>query len=223
MGGYGSGHRFFSKATTNHALRLDVRWLARQGLIAPGEGWQYASLPMHWTCGGKPSGSITVRYFPSRPHELILDYRTRGAGEADWTDVHEVVTLEWTPCHYGGERVWCRCPGCGSRRAVLYSLRGRFLCVCCNRLAYASTREDRLYQLNRRGEKITDRLGAEREWVLNWIWPPDKPKGMHWRTYDRLRREWQAIRRAANADYEVGLSRLMARSERMLAARRGGR
>jgi hypothetical protein len=220
MGGYGSGERFFSKATTDHALRLDVRWLAREGIIRPGV---LVSTSLHWTRNGKPDGDIRVRYDADRPHELILDYRTRGPLDAEWTDVRERIRLERTPCHYGGERVWCRCPGCGSRRAVLYSRHGRFLCVPCNRLAYAVTRDDRLAQLNRRGEKIADRLGAEREWVLNWLIPPFKPKGMHWRTYDRLHREWYAIYAAANADYEAGLRRLIERSDRMLAERQGKR
>jgi hypothetical protein len=134
--------------------------------------------------------------------------------------VHEVVRLEWTACHYGGERIWCRCPGCGSRRAVLYSLYGRFLCVACNGLAYSSTREEPLYRYGRRGDKIMDKLGAEREWVLRWIIPPFKPKGMHWRTYERLCQEWFAVRDAANADYEAGLLRLIASTERVLAERR---
>jgi hypothetical protein len=219
MGDDGSGQRWISKPTTGQALRLDVRWLAHEGLIRSGIA---ASMSLNWTRNGKPAGDITVRYDAARPHELILDYRTVKTGEIEWTDVREVIPLEWTPCHYGGERVWCRCPGCGSRRAVLYSRHGRFLCVPCNRLAYAVTREDRLTQLNRRGEKIADRLGAEREWVLNWLIPPFKPKGMHWRTYERLCREWRAVRDAANADYYAGLLRLIASSERMLRQRRLG-
>lgn len=217
MGGYGSG-RQWGKPKTGHALRLDVRWLARKGLFEPGT---LAWMPMHWTCNGKPSGDITVRYDARRPHELILDYRSRAAGATDWTAVHEAIPLEWTPCHYGGERVWCRCPGCGSRRAVLYSVHGRFRCVPCNRLAYSATREDRLELLNRRGEKITDRLGGESEWVLNWLIPPDKPKGMHWRTYDRLRREWEAVQAGANGVYRAELIRMVERTERVLAARQG--
>lgn len=142
MGGYGSGHRFFSKATTDHALRLDVRWLAREGIIRPGV---LVSTSLHWTRNSKPDGDIRVRYDAGRPDQLGLDYyRTRGSLDAEWTDVHEIVALDRTPCHYGGERVWRRCTGCGSRRGALYSRHGRFLRVPCNRLAYAVTREDRL-------------------------------------------------------------------------------
>jgi hypothetical protein len=92
--------------------------------------------------------------------------------------------------------------------------------VACNGLAYSSTREEPLYRYGRRGDKIMDKLGAEREWVLRWIIPPFKPKGMHWRTYERLCQEWFAVRDAANADYEAGLLRLIASTERVLAERR---
>jgi hypothetical protein len=37
-------------------------------------------------------------------------------------DYEYAVLLEWTRCHYGGERAWFRCPviGCGRRVAILY-------------------------------------------------------------------------------------------------------
>ena len=76
-----------------------------------------------------------------------------------------------------------------------------------------------LYRLNRRGEKITDRLGAERKWVLTWLVWPEKPPGMHWETYSRLVQEWETIHAAANADYTAGLMRLIARSDKLLAER----
>lgn len=216
MGGDGSGERFFSKPTTDHALRLDVRWLARQGLFEPGA---VAWMPLSWTRGGEPAGDITVRYDVRQPHELILAYRTRGPLDAEWTDVREQFRLEWTPCHYGGQRVWCRCPVCGRRRAVLYSVHGRFRCVPCNGLAYSSTRDELLDRLNRRGERIMEKMGAERVWVLRWIIPPCKPKHMHWETYERLCREWLEIRDAAHGVHESDFRRLMAQTDRFLAER----
>ena len=102
MGGYGSGARWGAKATTGQALRLDVRWLARQGFFQPNTmSW----MPLYWTCNGKPSGDIQASYDDRQPDELILTYRTRARGETGWIDVREVIRLERTPCHYGGERV----------------------------------------------------------------------------------------------------------------------
>lgn len=208
MGGYDSGERWYSKSTTGQALRLDVRWLVRAGVIRPGIA---ASMPLQWTSNGKPSGDIMVRFDARRPDELTLEYRTRGPADATWTDVREAIPLERTPCNFGGERVWCRCPGCGQRKAVLYSLRGGFRCVRCNQLAYSSTREIPLYRLGRRGDALLKRLGAEPEWVLNWVVPPDKPQGMHWRTYAQLRREWEQIRDEARGAYTEGLMKLLNR------------
>ena len=210
MGGSGSGTRE-GNPTTDAALRLDVRWLARQGLIAPGIA---AEMALHWTRTGLPDGTILVRYDARRPDQLLLIYRTRATYEADWTTVHDIIPLERTPCHYGGERLWCRCPGCDSRRAVLYGLQGRFRCVTCHRLAYRSTREDRLTRLNRRGRRLTDRLRAEPAWVLDWLRPPAKPPGMHAQTYARLCRTWWALWRETAEVAEAELGPLIERLER---------
>jgi hypothetical protein len=122
MGGYGSGERRDAKPTTGQALRLDVRWLARTGLFQQtGASWR----PVHWTTrNGASAGAITVGYCAQRPEELILRYRLSTVDDAAGTAVREAIQLERTPCHYGGERVWCHCPGCGRRKVVLYGWAG---------------------------------------------------------------------------------------------------
>jgi hypothetical protein len=94
------------------------------------------------------------------------------------------VTLEWTASHLGGRRAWFRCParGCGRRVAVLYG-GSIFACRYCHRLAYDSQRERRDDRMTRRADKIRQRLGWE-PGILNG--DGDKPKGMHWQTYERL-------------------------------------
>ena len=94
------------------------------------------------------------------------------------------MLLDWTPCTLGGQRVWWRCPavGCGRRVAVLHG--GRvFACRLCNRLAYRSQRETDYDRATRRADKLRNRL----EWepgILNGN--GGKPKGMNWRTFERL-------------------------------------
>ncbi len=213
MGGFGSTRWDWHRArqTTDPLLWLDVRLLARRGALTPG-AWSTTS----WTCRGEPSGDISQR---AETDALILDYRTKGPVDADWQPVRERIPLTRTPCHYGGSRPWFVCPGCGWRRAVLFSVGGRFRCRSCHDLAYSSTRDDRLEQFNRRGEKVTATLGAKREWVLNWYYPPAKPKGMHWKTYDRLRAEWRAIANAAHDTHHADFLRLLERTDRLLAER----
>jgi hypothetical protein len=97
------------------------------------------------------------------------------------------VYLEWTGLHYGGRRAWFRCPakGCGRRVAILYG-GAIFACRHCHRLAYLSQRESAGDLATRRADKLRQRLGWE-PGILNG--EGSKPKGMHWRTFERMRME----------------------------------
>jgi hypothetical protein len=106
----------------------------------------------------------------------------------DWKDVKETVPLEWTACNFGGERPWFICPGagCGRRVAVLYGPGRYFLCRHCYDLCYESQREDKTHRALRRAQKIRKRL----EGSANMMEPfPERPKGMHLKTYMRMFRE----------------------------------
>jgi hypothetical protein len=175
MGGYFST-RWNSENVREHTdplLSLDVRWLNRMGALKPG-----AVFYPQWTRGGKPSGDIVTR-MSNDGGELILDYRVRSHGE-ERRPVRDAVWLDWTACNYGGERVWFRCPGCNSRRAVLFSVGGRFRCRKCHDLAYSSTREDASDRSRRRMDVLRKRLGAKG----GSLWDiPRKPDRMRWSTY----------------------------------------
>ena len=95
------------------------------------------------------------------------------------------VHLVTTPCHMGGKRHWFLCParGCGKRAAVLYG-GGIFACRKCYQLAYPSQRESTEDRATRRADRIRDRLGWPGGILEGAGW--GKPKGMHWRTYERL-------------------------------------
>ena len=99
--------------------------------------------------------------------------------------VKEPVSLEWTPCNFGGERPWFVCPGdrCGRRVAILYGPGKYFLCRHCYDLRYESQREDKGHRALRRAQKIRQRLGGSANMTKPF---PEKPKGMHHDTYMRL-------------------------------------
>ena len=189
MGGSGSERGYQGgKATTNDMRTLDVRRLQRDGLLTPGRafGWQ-------WTRNGEDVASIQIRTEVDR---VRLSYRSRNNG-GEWQPMEYPVYLEWTPCHLGGRRAWFRCPasGCGRHVAILYG--GTiFACRHCYRLVYASQREAEDDRARRQAEKIRRRLG----------WPADianpdrgKPKGMHWRTFERLTAAHEACAEASLA------------------------
>jgi hypothetical protein len=102
-------------------------------------------------------------------------------GRGEWHDVDELVPTVWTPTQFGGRRQWFICLKCGRRCRVLYGGR-RFRCRCCHRLSYSSQAETRADRATRAMFKIVRRLDPEED--CNDL--PPKPKGMHWRTFNRL-------------------------------------
>jgi len=99
-------------------------------------------------------------------------------------------SVTWTACHFGGHRPWFVCSihssgrYCGRRVAVLYLADKLFACRRCYGLTYASQREALYLRDVDKAQKIRMRLGGSTVMSERF---PDKPKGMHWRTYDRLR------------------------------------
>lgn len=193
MGSSSSGNRG-GKRTTSDMRALDVRKVQREGLLRPGHSFGWS-----WTRRGETIASINLKVEADR---VTLDYRNRPNG-GEWQAMNYPVRLSWTPCTYGGQRAWWLCPavGCGRRVAVLYG-GSVFACRHCQRLAYKSQREtpdDRAY---RRANNLRARLG----WVPGVIHGPgSKPKGMHWKTFQRL----QAIHDASAMQALGGMSAKM--------------
>jgi hypothetical protein len=183
MGGVGSGswYRFDKKTTTGECHRLDVRYLHREGLLIPGRWFS-----LSWSRAGRQTGSIRGAVEGNaRPERVILLYRHHNGPGGEWEDVQEPVLLSWTACHFGGERPWFVCPGagCGRRVAILYAPGRYFLCRHCYDLVYESQRDNAMYRALHKAQAIRERLGGS----ANMTEPfPEKPKGMHWRTYERL-------------------------------------
>jgi len=170
--------RYSSKNTTSYYRQLDIRYLRREGMLRPG-GW--ANLT--WSRADEVTGSIGIRAEFDR---IVLRYRHRGYDE-DRKDEEYPVFLDHTHCNYGGERTWFLCParGCSRRVAVLYG-GSIFACRHCYDLAYDSQREQPYSRALGRAQAIKVKLGGHPAGDF-----PDKPKGMHWRTYDRLCRKFQ--------------------------------
>ncbi len=107
----------------------------------------------------------------------------------DSKPVEHNVQLMQTACNYGGVRHWFRCEYCRGRVGVLYLSGGQCACRKCFKLAYKSERENSTYRLYRKADKIRNRLG----WGAGIALPDGvKPKGMHWKTFDRLKAKHDA-------------------------------
>lgn len=179
MGGYGSGSwsRWHSKRTTESQHRIDVRLLKKWGHL---RGGSMSMGTWSWSRNGKQTGSIGYRVDSER---MILNYRHRLHG-GEWEAVQQHISLDRTPCNYGGYRSWFFCPYCSRRVAVLYGAGKYFLCRHCHGLAYSSQQETFSDRMLRRARKIRTRLDKNNIPIDPF---PLKPKNMHWKTYYRLR------------------------------------
>jgi len=182
--GSGSWSRWGTKTTTEEVHRVDIRYMHQQGFLRPG----YSGM-LTWSCGDRETGKIGYWVEADR---LVLIYRANIGGE--WESIEEPVWFDRTPCNYGGERLWLLCSACSRRSAVLYGHGPRFLCRHCCGLPYGSQQEGYMDRMQRKARKVRKRLDAD-ENLLESVW--QKPKGMHQKTFDRLRQQEKAANHAA--------------------------
>jgi len=190
-----------AKGTVEGCRSIDViRWY-RLGYLKSHRWFSWV-----WTSDGEQTASITIE---SQRQSVTLKYRIRTYGE-DWSDVEQRVPIEWTPCPLGGERPYFVCSVyangvyCGRHVNKLYGAGRLFACRKCYGLAYASQQESLRYRGLGKAQKIRMRLGGSPNMMDEF---PDKPKGMRWRTYNRLRADYDA----AEARSIVGLTRFLDR------------
>jgi hypothetical protein len=183
MGGSGSGNRWRwgSRDTCESYTRIELPYLKRRGFLRPG-----CSGSLSWSRGGEPSGNISFRMH-EYGMELIYKYRSHGEGE--WRDVNELVPFAYTNQHFGGRRRWFQCKTCRRLCAVLYG-GTHYRCRKCWNLAYQTQHEDVWSRAITKAQRLRRRLGGSQCTDDPF---PDKPKGMHWRTYERLRARGEAL------------------------------
>ena len=121
---------------------------------------------------------------------MVLLFSWRASEKEQWKSIEQRVQLTWTRCHLGGARPWFLCTEdagdgqcCGRRVAKLYPRGHVFACRQCCGLAYASQSENRRHCALSKSQNIRMRLGGSPS-ILDLF--PDKPPGMHRRTYGRL-------------------------------------
>ncbi len=66
---------------------------------------------------------------------------------------------------------------------MLHAAGKYFLCRHCYDLSYQSQRDNNTYRSLHRAQKIRKQLGGSASMMEPF---PEKPKGMHWKTYERL-------------------------------------
>ena len=195
---------FGARDTCESCKSIDVRRWCREGRLVAGHSFWWS-----WTCLGEPSGTINVRVEDAA---VVLIYRARGLLSAEWKRTEQRVPMTWTNCHFGGRRPWFTCCArvngryCGRRVAVLYAAGELFACRSCYNLAYESQQGSPVQRSLSQSLKIRVRLGGSPDPLGPF---PEKPCGMHWRTYLRLRARGEAAEaiafgHARSPDRETG-------------------
>lgn len=178
MGGRGSGRRWHigAKSTVEDYRCLDINRWHQDKMLYDGNVFNWG-----WYRNDEKIASIWVSVYYNY---VVLNYRHR-AGSEDWKKESYRVYLSTTGCHFGGNRHWFLCPavGCGKRVAKLYG-GGIFACRHCYDLAYESQREEGYDRKARKADKIRKKLEWEPGILNGKGW--HKPKGMHWKTFERL-------------------------------------
>ena len=195
MGGSGSGswYRWNKKSVVEDGLTLNIFKLVREKVIIPGK---------------QVSGSLTWRSERTGEKRASIGYEANMFDQnAAWMRLHYTsdgkpmdykVRLTTIRPHYGGLRWWFICPANGSRVAKLHSPPGGdlFASRTAYRLGYESQQESPIYRNLTQAQNIRERLGGSGS-LDEWF--PEKPKGMHWKTYERLRAKGEWYERRCNA------------------------
>lgn len=176
MGGLGSGgHNSKGWRNVESQYWLDASDIKRRGLMQPGYSFQ-----LYWKSSDtRPAPSICVY---GGADSIALSYSWR-CGDGPWQAHTERVALRHVPRNFGGEESYFLCPKCARCVKRLYCGGIRILCRTCHGLVHASTQERGDGRAIRRVRKLRRRIGADLG-VESLIGP--KPKGMHYRTFERI-------------------------------------
>jgi hypothetical protein len=107
------------------------------------------------------------------------------------------VRLTTTTPNYGGLRWWFMCPSSDARVAKLHNPPGGeiFASRAAYGLGYQSQQESTLFRYLTQAQEIRERLDGS-TCIDDWF--PEKPKGIHWKTYEKLRANCLRYERQCN-------------------------
>jgi hypothetical protein len=180
MGGRGSGRRssYSGKAETSDSMPLDIRKITRKGLLVPGNGFSW-----QWLVNDRQVAGISIRVDLTKHGAVLPHEEHRRSGRATGADAN--LTLPPGRAAPLVHLPTVQQAGGGALRA------GPVLClppVWWAGLRHAERRRWRpgIHQ----ADKLRKRLGWEAG-ILNG--DGGKPKGMHWKTYQRLKSHHDAL------------------------------
>lgn len=185
--------RWRERVRLEDGLKLDINRLIGRGRIEPGSKTfgrvSWPERPFH----GQPAVSYLVTAELSDP--------LRGWIRLQLGAFDQWISLETEPRNFGGRQWYFVCSSTDRRVSILWKPPGaaRFLSRqgWGPRVAYASQFETWHDRACSRARAVRHRLGGSEYAGFGDELPP-KPKGMHWRTYERKLDQIQANENACN-------------------------
>jgi hypothetical protein len=154
-------------------------------MLKPG---QYS---LTWSSRGEPACSISI---VAQAEGMRLLYWVRGSN-GEQSSVNEFVPFAYTPTRFGGRRQWFMCLKCGRRCRRIFGGR-HFRCRQCHGLTYASRNETSAQRAMHRADRIANRLhDITKGTTKSKSEFPPKPSRMRWKTYWRLKRQYDELQR----------------------------
>ena len=191
MGGYGSGWRS-TKPKIEDCNSLDANQLNRDGCLK--SGWCGTTT---WSRNGVKTSSIGMH--------ATADYLHIGYSSKQHGSLIQPIPIERLLCRFGGSRAYFRCK-CSKRVVKLYLAGKHFLCRHCHRLPYSSKNESQLDRAirhrNKQRRRLSGNIGLEASMA-------QKPKGMWWRTYQRLQERVYEAEQRSDDEFIVMARRLV--------------
>jgi len=158
----------------------------------------------------KNGGAVGMTLYPDR---LDLNYSV-GNGRVK---IHDTFYFDAVPNNYGGaDRRYFVCPCCGGRCRYIY-LRGQnFKCRKCAKLNYASQQTTKgcdmaalkMKKFLRDKFKVTESLAP----IDALCYRPLRPKGMHGKTYRRLKNELVDLQNDYDQEYTKTAMKMIERA-----------
>ena len=153
-----------------------------------------------------------------RPDRLEIAYSHEGKR------IKDAFQLASIPNNYGGqERIYFLCPKCNRRSRLLYQIAARFKCRKCAKLNYESQQygsDEKLAAL-----RVTSFMWSRFKYnpptsvpAIIAMHKPQRPKGMHRATYERLLEELAGLQRG----YAAEVAKQQRRMEQVLVSAREG-
>lgn len=172
------------KILVDDVLAVSVGELRKNGLFVAGEiGELDLSKKSNWT-----NGSWDGFCFKTDIHNDGIGILYISAKDQHGSIVFEQqVYIRPLKLHYGGFRFWLECPCCGKNRDAIYLMGGSFACRVCHDLSYKSQNAIMPVRMLYKAQAIHQKLGGSGMVLYG---PPEKPKGMHQKTYEKLVQEF---------------------------------